>query len=63
MLAARFDATDLGILAMSEEVSNRFLGERLTVDGDYATWKYVAEAYFIAQGVYEIIAGVGSGAR
>ena len=43
---------------MSEEASVRFPGERLTVDGDYATWRFVAEAYFLAQGVYDLILGV-----
>ena len=45
-------------LEMSEEASVRFPGERLTVDGDYATWRFVAEAYFLAQGVYDLILGV-----
>ena len=43
---------------MSEEASVRFPGERLTVDGDYATWRFVAEAYFLAQGIYDLILGV-----
>ena len=43
---------------MSEEASVRFPGERLTVDGDFATWRFVAEAYFLAQGVYDVISGI-----
>ena len=44
--------------AMGDEVSIRFPGERLTVDGDYATWKFITEAYFLAQGMYENILGL-----
>ena len=45
-------------LEMSEEATACFPSEKLTIDGDFAMWKFVAEVYFIVQGIHKLILGI-----
>ena len=47
------------LLIMSDDTDRfKFPGERLTVDGDFDSWSFIAESYFAQQDVYGFVDGV-----